>query len=123
MAVGSNLVAATSASDITSVLSQEFLHIHATTESKFTLKCICNIIKTHSLLVTLAVLLSTFTLIHVNFLLKRYITRGHRISYTYYHIERTDNKPFSGLIGPRHATTSWAVAHQSWVARCSPHIL
>ena len=57
---------------------------------------------------------------HVTFLLKRHITRGHRISCTSYHVKRTDSKPFSGLIGPRHMATSRAVAHQSWVARCSP---
>ena len=47
---------------------------------------------------------------YVNFLLKRHITHGHRISCTSYHMEWTDNKPFSGLIGPRHMTASQAVA-------------
>ena len=56
---------------------------------------------------------------HVNFLLQRHITRGYRTSCTSYHTDRTDSKPFSRLIGPRHMTASRAVAHQSWVARCS----
>ena len=60
---------------------------------------------------------------HVNFLLKRHASRGNSISCPSYHMERTDNKPFSGLIEPRHMSTSWAVAHQSRVARCSTHIL
>ena len=66
MVVGSNPVAATSTSDIMSASSKEFLHIHKTTESRFTLKCVCDMIKAHSLyfLVNLAILLSTFTRIH-----------------------------------------------------------
>ena len=82
-------------------------------------------IRTYSLLVILAIFLSTFILINfksVNFLVNRHLFRGHRISYIAYHLEHTDNKPFSGLIVPRYMTTSRAVAHQSeiarWVARC-----
>ena len=123
MVLGSNSVAATSTLDIASVSNKEFLDIHATTECRFTLKCICDIKKTHSLLVTLAIFSSTFTphTFHVSFLLKRHVTRG--ISYPSYHMEWTDSEPFSGMIGPRHMTTSRAVAHQSCVERCSPHVL
>ena len=38
----------------------------------------------------------------VNFLLKRHLSRGHRISCPAHYLERTDNKPFSRLIGPTH---------------------
>ena len=62
--VGSNPVAATLRLDIVSVSSKELLHIHATTECRFTLKCVCDMIKTHFLLVTIAIFLSTFTRIH-----------------------------------------------------------
>ena len=57
---------------------------------------------------------------HFNFLLKRHITRGHRISCISHHMYRTDNKPFRGFIWPRHMTKSRAVVHQSWVVRYSP---
>ena len=60
---------------------------------------------------------------HVNFLRKRHVSQCHRISCPSHHIKRTDKKPFTGLIGPRHMTTSWPVAHQSCGARCSPHVL
>ena len=60
---------------------------------------------------------------HVNFLLKRHVPCDQRISCFSYHKQRTDSKPFSGLIGPRHMTTSLAVPHQSWMLRCSPHVL
>ena len=70
--MGSNPVAATSTSDIASVSSKEFLHIHITIECRFTLKCVCDMIKTHSLLVTLAIFLSTFAGIHfVSFFFSR----------------------------------------------------
>ena len=122
--MGSNTVAATSTSDIASVSSKEFLHIHTTTECRFTLKCVCDMMKTqspcHPGYIFEYVYPHTF---HVNFLLKRHIIRGHRISCTSYHMERVDSKPFSGLIGPRHITTIRAVAHQNWVARCSLHAL
>ena len=48
MVLGSNSVAVTSTLDIVSVSSKEFLDIHATTECRFTLKCICDIKKTQS---------------------------------------------------------------------------
>ena len=102
--MGLNPVAATSTSDIASVLSKEFLQIHTTTVCRFTLKWVCDMIKAHSPqspchpgYIFEYVCPHTF---HVNFLLKRHITCGHRISCTFYHMERTDNKPFSGLIGP-----------------------
>ena len=125
MAVGSNPVAATSTSNILSVSSKEFLDIHATTECRFTLKCVCGMIRTqktpcHPCYIFEYVYPHIF---HANFFLNRHATRSQRISCTSYHMERTDNNPFSGLIGPRHMTTNRAVAHQSWVARCSPHIL
>ena len=56
----------------------------------------------------------------VNFVLKKHHSRGHRISCTAHHLEWTDNKLFSGLIGPSHIITSMAVVHQNCVARCSP---
>ena len=62
--MGSNPITATSISDIASVLSKEFLHIYTTAECRFTLKCLCDKIKIHSLLVTLAIFLSTFTRKH-----------------------------------------------------------
>ena len=67
----------------------------------------------------------SFTHIHFmsTFFSRGILTRGHRISCTFYHIERTNNKPFSGSIRPKHVTTSREVAHQSWVARCSLHVL
>ena len=61
MVVGSSPVAATSMSDIASVSSKGFLHIHAATDCRFTLTFVCDLIKTHSLIVTLAIFLSTFT--------------------------------------------------------------
>ena len=117
MVVGSNPVAATSTSDIASVSSKEFLYIHATTECRFFLKCVFDMKKNtqspcHLCYIFVYVYPHTF---HVNFLLKRHINRGHRISCTSYYIEGTDNKPISGLIGPRHMTTSRAVDRQNWV--------
>ena len=54
----------------------------------------------------------------VNFLLKRHLSRGHGISCLAHHLERTDNKPFSRLIGPTHKQvgqlpikTGWWDAH------------
>ena len=48
MFVGSIPVAATKTSDIASVSSKDFLDIQATTECRFTLKCVCDMIRTHS---------------------------------------------------------------------------
>ena len=125
MVVGSNPVAVTSTSDIASVSSKEFLHIHATTECRFTLKCVCDMIKTHKFPCHPCYVLEYIYphIFHVNFFIKRHATHGHRISCTSYQMEWTDNKPFSGLIDPRRLTTSRAVAHQSCVARCYPHVL
>ena len=83
MVVVSDLVAATSTSDIASVLSKEFLDIHATTECRFTLKCVCDMIKTHSLLVTLAIFLSTFTRIHF---MSTFFSRGMLLVATESHV-------------------------------------
>ena len=38
----------------------------------------------------------------VNFLLKRHLSRGHKILCPAHYLKRTDNKPFSTLIGPTH---------------------
>ena len=46
--MGSNSVAVTKASDILSVLSKEFLDTEATTESRFTQKSVCDMIRTYS---------------------------------------------------------------------------
>ena len=92
MFVGSNPVAATSTSDIASVSSKEFLHIHATTEYRFTLKFVCDMIKTHSLLVTLAIFLSTFTRIHF---MSTFFSRGILFMATESHVPLTT---WSGLI-------------------------
>ena len=92
MVVGSNPVAVTSTSDIASVSSKEFLHIHATTECRFTLKCVCDMIKTHSLLVTLAIFLSTFTRIHF---MSTFFSRGILLVATESHVPLTT---CSGLI-------------------------
>ena len=117
-------------SDIASVSSKELLDIQATTQCRFTLKRVCVMIRTYSLLVILAIFLSTFILINfksVNFLVNRHLSRGHRIAYIAHQLEHINNKPFSGLIVPRHMTTSRAVAHQSemarWVARCFLRVL
>ena len=50
-------------------------------------------------------LISEYVYLHifrVNFLFKRQLFRGHKISCHAQHLERTDNKPFSRLIGPVH---------------------
>ena len=95
MALGSNPVAANSTSNILSVSGKVFLDIHVTTECRFTLKCVCNMIKTHKFPchpchIFEYVYPHTF---YVNFLLKRHVTRDTRISCTSYHMEWTDNKP------------------------------
>ena len=90
--MGSNPVAATSASDIASVSSKEFLHIHATTECRFTLKSVCDMIKTHSLLVTLAIFFSTFTCIHF---MSTFFSRGILLVATESHVSLTK---WGGLI-------------------------
>ena len=120
------LVVVTKTSYMASFSSKEFLDIQATPDCRFTVKRVSGMIRTHNLLVTVAIFLSTFTYIHkfhVNFLLKRHLSRGHKTSCSAHHLERTDIKPFSGLIGPRHMITTWTVAHQSWLARCSPRVL
>ena len=48
------------------------------------------------------------------------LSRGHRISSPVHHLEWTESKPFTGLIGPRHMTTTRAVAHQTWWPDTSP---
>ena len=122
--MGPKPVAATSTSDIASVSSKEFLDIHATIECRFTLKCVCDMIKHTAPLLPLLYFEYVYPhTCHVNFLLKRHITLGHRISCTSYHMERSGNKPFTGKIGSRHMTTSLAVANQSWLARSSPYLL
>ena len=89
---------------------------------RVTLKRICDMIRTHSLLVILAIIfeyvyLHTF---HVSVLLKRHLCCDHRISCSTHYLEWTDNKLFCEMIGPRHIAINRAVAHQIWVARCSP---
>ena len=84
---------------------------------RLSLKRVCDMLITHHCYIFEYVCLHTF---HVRFLLKRHVTRGHRISCLSYHMEQTDNKPFSGLIGPRHMTASRAVSNQGWVVRCVP---
>ena len=71
--------------------------------------------------VILAIFLSTFNCMYSCQLSSQEASLSwtHRISCPAHHLERTDNKPFSGLIGPRHMTTIRAVTHQNWVARCS----
>ena len=81
--MGSNPVAATSTSDIASVSSKEFLRSHATTECRFSLKCACHMIKTQSLLVTLAIFLSTFTRIHFMW---TFFSRGILLVATEFHV-------------------------------------
>ena len=93
---------------------------HLTAECRFTLKYICDMIRTHSLLVILSKFLSAFSCIHFmsNFSSRHsHLSRGHRISCPAHHLKQTDNKPFSGLIGPKHKAKSWVVSHQNWVAR------
>ena len=48
MVVASDPIAVISTSDIASVSSKEFLNIQATTECRFTLKRVRNMIRTHS---------------------------------------------------------------------------
>ena len=115
---GSNPVAVTETSDIAFVSSKEFLVIQATTKCRFTLKRPRDMIRTHDespcylCYIFEYVYLPAF---HVNFLLKRYLFRGQRISRSTHHLERADNKPVSGLIGPR--PTSRKVVHESWAVR------
>ena len=45
------------------------------------------------------------SLLYINFLLKRHLSRGHKIFCPEDHLEWTGNKLFSGMIGPRHMTT------------------
>ena len=111
---------------ITSVLSKEFLDIQATTECRFTLKYVFEIMRKHSLLVILAIFFSAFSCIHfmsISFWKQRYLSRDHRISCPAHHLEQTDNKSFSGMIGPRHKTKSRVVDYQSSVARRSSRAL
>ena len=67
-----------------------------------------------ALFVILFTLLLAFTCIFfiVHFLLTRHLPRHHSISCCLHDLERTINKPFTGLIGLRHATSSRAVTHQ-----------
>ena len=67
---------------------------------------------------------------HLNFFLKKdslslSLSLSHRISCPTHHLEQTnsDTKPFGGLIGLMHMTTSWTFAYQSCVARCSACVL
>ena len=92
MVVGSNLVPATSASDIASVSSKELLDIHATTGYRFTLKCVCDMIKTNSFPVTLAIFLSKFTRIYF---MSTFFSRGTLLVATESHVPLTT---WSGLI-------------------------
>ena len=62
-------------------------------------------------------------LFQVNFLFIKHFSRYHRISCLAHHLAQTDNTPSSGLIQPRHTSTSRVVVHQNWVAKCSPHLL
>ena len=81
--------------------------------------CFCKGPPSDSLLIILAIFLSLFFwIISCHFVLNRHLYSGHRITYLEDHLEWTDNKSFSGLKVPRHMTTSPAVAHHSWVARC-----
>ena len=86
---------------------------------------VCDMIRTHSLLVILPIFFSAFSLIHFMstfFSRKRLLYRGHRILCPAHHLGRTDNKSFGGFIGSRYISKSGAVAHQGWVARFSPRI-
>ena len=93
--------------------------IHAITECRFTLKCVHTV--SLSPLLNFWVRLPAYISCQLSSQEANY-SWPQNLMYSYY-MERTDSKPFSGLIGPRHMTTSRAVAHQSWVARCSPHVL
>ena len=50
----------------------------------------------------------------VNFLLKRHLSRDHRISCPAHYLERTDNKPFSRLIGPTHKQVEQLPIKTGW---------
>ena len=97
------------------ISNKAFLDVQATTDYRFTLKRVCDMIRTqppcHLRYKFEYVYLHTF---HVKFLFKRHLSRGHRISCLAPHLEQTDSKPFSGLIEPRYMTTSRAIVHQSW---------
>ena len=58
----------------------------------------------------------------VNILLKRHLSRGHRISCPAQHLERTDSKPSSRLIGPTHIKKQGNFPLKL-LARCSSCIL
>ena len=69
-------------------------------------------IKAHSLLVTLAIFLSTFTRIYF---MSTFFSRGILLVATESY-QQTDNKPLivkQWIDGTKAMTTSWAVAHQS----------
>ena len=107
-------------------VEQGVLDIQATTECRFNLKRVCGTIRTYSLLAILAWYIFEYIYLHkfqVNVLLKKHLSRGHRILCFTHHLGRTDNKPFSGLIGPRYMAASRAVKHQSGVTRCAPRNL
>ena len=50
----------------------------------------------------------------VNFLHKRHLSYGHRISCSVQHLERTDNKPFSRLIGLTHKQAGQLPIKTGW---------
>ena len=103
-----------------SVLSKEFLDIQATTECGLTLKCVCDIIRTHSLIVILPIFFSAFSCIHLMltfFSRERHLYRAHKNLYPAHHLEWADNKQFSGFIGSRYIIKNETVVW--WVARFS----
>ena len=65
MVVDSNPVAVTQTSDFSPVSSKEFLDIQVTTECRFTLKHVCDMTRTYSLPVIVAIFSSKFTWINV----------------------------------------------------------
>ena len=52
-----------------------------------------------------------------------HLSCSHRISGPAHHLKRTENKPFSGLIGSRHITTGRKFTHENWVTRCFSQLL
>ena len=97
------------------ISTKPFLDVQATTDYRFTLKRVYDMIRAqppcHLRYVFEYVSLHTFC---VNFLFKRHLSRGHRISCPAPHLEQTDSKTFGGLTVPRHMTASRAIVHQSW---------
>ena len=95
--------------------------IQATTECRLTLKQVCDMIRAYSLLVILAIFLSTFT--WINFM-STFFSTGTSLVVTESHtLHATWNRLIAIHVvdwqGQWHMILKWVVAHQSWFADAS----